>query len=496
MHNCIKLLILVISICKRSFSTEICKPKVAIIGGGIGGASASHYLTDLFKNNLKIDLFEPIKLGGRLATIEIGENEYEAGGSVIHPRNKYMQYFVKLLGLEKKDPGGSSISGIWNGEKFVFTESKWEIVTLTKMIYRYGFQPIKLNRYVNWILDNFDKIYDFHESGVAFENVSSLLYALNHDFPGLLNISLKDHLHNLEFSTLSIDELAEATLVVNYNQETNVHSFVGLVSIAGAGSDLWSIKGGNKKVPENLIRRNNLVKVIPSGVEKIRLVLKNENSLQYELFYRNKGNPDFVSDFYDIVIIATPLTVDQEYPIKFEEFPPETLFHFPGKYQTTVATFVHANLNTFHFGLEDEIDAVYSCNPNFTNISSVGKVDSVSEPKKGTLKTWKVFTKENMTPAFMNKIFSQVGDFKVKSWKAAYPRYSTENRFDRFKLQEGLYHVNAIEWAASAMEMSAIGGRNVAILAYKDFTKKCSSYETERKTEKAHSSELKSTSKL
>lgn len=36
-----------------------------------------------------------------------------------------------------------------------------------------------------------------------------------------------------------------------------------------------------------------------------------------------------------------------------------------------------------------------------------------------------------------------------------------------------MYHVNAIEWAASAMEMSAIGGRNVAILAFNDYKKKC-----------------------
>ena len=70
----------------------------AIIGGGIGGASASHFLTELFKNYVEIDLFEPKKLGGRLANIEVGGNEYEAGGSVIHPRNKYMQDFVKILG--------------------------------------------------------------------------------------------------------------------------------------------------------------------------------------------------------------------------------------------------------------------------------------------------------------------------------------------------------------------------------------------------------------
>lgn len=62
----------------------------------------------------------------------------------------------------------------------------------------------------------------------------------------------------------------------------------------------------------------------------------------------------------------------------------------------------------------------------------------------------------------------KVVEKKEIAWKA-YPRYSTDMKPNSFKLHEGLYHVNAIEWVGSAMEMSAIGGRNVAILAYKDF---------------------------
>lgn len=38
-----------------------------------------------------------------------------------------------------------------------------------------------------------------------------------------------------------------------------------------------------------------------------------------------------------------------------------------------------------------------------------------------------------------------------------------------FTLYKGLYHINAIEWAASAMEMSVIGAKNVANLAYNDW---------------------------
>ncbi len=35
-----------------------------------------------------------------------------------------------------------------------------------------------------------------------------------------------------------------------------------------------------------------------------------------------------------------------------------------------------------------------------------------------------------------------------------------------FRLHDGLYYANAVEWAASAMEMAVIGGRNCANAAF------------------------------
>ena len=72
---------------------------IAVIGGGIGGATVAHYLNELFSGNLSIDLFEAEIIGGRLATIQIDGNEYEAGGSVIHERNLLMKRFLTLLGI-------------------------------------------------------------------------------------------------------------------------------------------------------------------------------------------------------------------------------------------------------------------------------------------------------------------------------------------------------------------------------------------------------------
>ena len=80
-------------------------PNIAVIGAGIGGSSSSHFLRELFGSEATIDVFEASdRIGGRLDTIEIAGKIFESGGSVIHPDNKYMGDFVKLLGKFVKVP--------------------------------------------------------------------------------------------------------------------------------------------------------------------------------------------------------------------------------------------------------------------------------------------------------------------------------------------------------------------------------------------------------
>lgn len=70
----------------------------AVVGAGIGGAATAYYLRQEFGPGVKIDVFEDGSVGGRLATVKIGDYEYETGGSVIHPLNLHMKHFVDKLG--------------------------------------------------------------------------------------------------------------------------------------------------------------------------------------------------------------------------------------------------------------------------------------------------------------------------------------------------------------------------------------------------------------
>ncbi|KAM0734006.1 Prenylcysteine oxidase 1 [Formica fusca] len=439
----ITLLILGVLVLKHGTCLEIRVPRIAIIGGGIGGASTSHFLTELFNGSLEIDLYEAKTIGGRLATVKIDNNEVEAGGSIIHPKNMYMQKFVKLLGLEQNFPSEQKY-GIWNGDEFVYKESSWYIASMAKLFYRYGFQLYRLKRHIDDILEDFEKIYNLQDDGKSFVNVTALLSAMNKDFPKSLQLSIKDYLSHMGFTERLINEIVQATIVTNYGQDVNIQSFVGLISIAGAGVDLWSVKGGNKGVPEHLIYRNKYVNVIPSRVTKIRNIPDSDSS-QYEVIYMNKDSKDSIT--YNLV--------------------------FPGDYQTTYATFINGDLNPKYFGLQEALDAILSCNPKKTKISSIGEVNHVDGPNEISSQIWKIFSRESVETNLINNIFSHVTEKKEIVWKA-YPHYSntTNVHFDKFKLHNALYHVNAFEWAASAMEISAIAGRNVAILAHDDFVQK------------------------
>ncbi|XP_066597597.1 prenylcysteine oxidase 1-like [Prorops nasuta] len=444
---------------------EKCQPKIAIIGAGIGGASASHFLTELFQNELLIDVYETNKIGGRLSTMKINNKDYEAGGSIIHPKNKYMQQFVNLIGLEKLKPN-TKASAIWDGNQFLFEDSSWEVLTLAKLLYRYGFQPFRLYRYVNSILADFEKIYDLQDKGIPFLNTTSLLSAMNKDFIRLMQLPIKDHLLSLDYGEKLINELVQAIMVVNYGQETNIHSFVGAVAIAGADTGLWSVKGGNKKVTEHLLYKNKKVNIIPATVKEIHYLSSDANSFMYELQYINSDSENIMHNAYDIVIIASPLTKNYENHIKFKGFTND--IEIQGDYQTTVTTLVKGKLNPAYFGLNKDIDGILSCNPEKTGINSIGIINPADGTKSNST-VWKIFSRKSLDLNNIQMMFLTVDEVKEKVWKA-YPLYGTSIRNDKFRLHKNLYHLNAIEWAASAMEMSAIGGRNVAILAHKEFS--------------------------
>lgn len=148
----------------------------AIIGGGIGGTSCAYFLRQLLPD-AELDLFEKDKIGGRLATEQIGEKKYEVGGSIIHPLNAYMVNHTRLFGgllicsgfiiclnaVSDFSKGLEQVSivpgvlGLHDGNDFVFlgSESSWQ--TILSLGWRYGGDMLTFNSLIEELMSKFTR---------------------------------------------------------------------------------------------------------------------------------------------------------------------------------------------------------------------------------------------------------------------------------------------------------------------------------------------------
>lgn len=179
---------------------------------------------------------------------------------------------------------------------------------------------------------------------------------------------------------------------------------------------------------------------------------------------------------YDIVIIATPLHQGNS-DIMFSGFSPPIPSHYPGHYHQTVSTLVHGTVNTSYLGStgpssEFTVSEILTTDTKGCVINSLSSVDPVhipqgyQRPPASQAKVWKVFSQQPLSQEQLQDIFISWDSVSETRW-LAYPSYRSPHRkAPPFILHNRLYYLNALEWAASAMEMSAIAARNVALLAH------------------------------
>ena len=237
--------------------------------------------------------------------------------------------------------------------------------------------------------------------------------------------------------------------------------------MAGVMPGLWSVHGGNKLVPQGLLNRAK-VKHFKAKVDQVTLN-SGRGYTQYKLKGQYTENGQAFETKYDIVIIAAPLHKGQS-NITFNNFP-NGKFMFEPDYHRTVATFVRGKPRASAVGLHSSDtypSGLLTCNASvfFNSIGKHVPVDYDGKPTE-SLEIYKVFSQVPLTEGQLQELFESYDKVKIVDWSGAYPHYSsTTCPMPPFQLFTQLYYVNGIEMAASAMEMSAIGGRNAALLAY------------------------------
>lgn len=368
--------------------------------------------------------------------------------------------------------------GIYNGQHYLFRTGWWKLVNMARALWHYGTSLFTINSAVKSLINKFVTIYTLQARGNAYHTVIDLLKAMGGDeMYQLTQVSAEQHLlQNLHLQEALIRELITGAMYMNYGQGLGVNAFTCMVSLAGVQEEnLWSVMGGNRQIPETALERSGaeLHKCSVTSVTRI----KRDGVVSYAI----ETDSESSHEEYDVVIVATPL---YEKKIQFKNFPSPVYTDdiINTTYHRTVAEFIEGEINPAFFGLDDNdrsfplvtltSELIEEVPFQFCSVSIEIPSEEPESAKGKYLKpvtndpsrVWKIFTPRPLSSTEKQQMFKKVEAEATIDWMA-YPNYNPPETFPPFELDDGVFYVNGIEKAASAMEMSAIGAMNCVLLA-------------------------------
>eukprot|EP01025_Chloroclados_australasicus_P018855 TRINITY_DN20046_c0_g1_i1.p1 TRINITY_DN20046_c0_g1~~TRINITY_DN20046_c0_g1_i1.p1 ORF type:complete len:510 (+),score=55.11 TRINITY_DN20046_c0_g1_i1:52-1530(+) len=441
--------------------SQLARPQVAIIGSGVGGASTAHFLQNLTQNSIDVHVYEKSdRVGGRIYSFQYEGKTLEIGGSIIHKKNKYLLQLAKEMGLETPgvgDADGDSLMAIFDGNQFVFKESKYSIVNYFNLIWRYGFAALIFRPVEYKALNRFLEFYDMQANGTSFESPVDMLQAVElynftqHSFRDIYN----EYMHNPKYKAKAfLEEILGAVNRINYNQNNTLNALAGLISnLASSASELVYIKGGNQQLPEKLLESSKLK--LNSQVNKI--AQKEDGKFEIQI-----AGQEEVEGPFDVVVIAVPLEL-ANIQISLQEGKKLPTIPF-SDFRSCISTYVKGNLKASAFGLEGDV--------HYGDIFATEKADTFYQSISFKTKTtdnsslYKIFSTEPLTKEQITFLFENGKVIKSEDW-LAYPHFNPPEKYAPFVLSPGLIYNCAMDHAADAMEVSAVSAMNSALLTAK-----------------------------
>lgn len=418
--------------------------KIAIIGGGIGGSSSAHFLT---QDGIEhVTLFEQTSdSSGRI----LSENGYELGASFFISQNKLIDNLVELYGLTKADPKKLGVNN-----QIVFTEGtskqfelKSDYFDIVRLFWKFGLSPYYIHRLVSENLNNFVKIYDYLESGNTFENFQEMAKVMKLEYA--LNKSMIDLFTSQGVSEDFVKTVLGGIVANFYNQGVNVNGFVGFVSAAGLFNKPFYVEEGN----DELVRR------IKGHLEKAgKLTIKTakvdrlEETTEGVIVHFGEN-----SELYDKVIIAASIGTTS---ILIDGVDISTLSH---EGQRTYITIIRGKPKAKIEGVDS---STYPDNVLFTSDYNEQHINQISRRMTKSGEVFYIQSKERLTDEHLNKWFDNVKRVKEQDWKEAYPKLHKRewSEVPRIRLSERIFYNNGVEVLGSCMEMVTISARNTANL--------------------------------
>ncbi|CUA74616.1 hypothetical protein RSOLAG22IIIB_05623 [Rhizoctonia solani] len=439
--------------------------KVAIVGAGAGGSSASYWLS-LAKQraaagtNIDITVYEQNnRVGGRSTTVyPYNDTTYapiELGASIFTKSNRNLARAASEFGFDLVQfDGAVPGTGVWNGDKFVWRTTDNSTADGLRMQERYQDGPSTSGKLVASFSGSYANSYK--PTFPRFSTVAA--YASSVNFTPLETVTLKSYLSQGGVNLNWINDFMTGSSRFNYAQDASaINGVAGMTSLAA--DTAYSAKPGNFKIFEQFLSRSGASLQLETTVKSIA---KGSNS-KYAVI-TDKGAATF-----DAVIVAAPLPLTN---IEFintanrpSKFPKVNYLHL----HVTLLTTTTPSLLPGYFKLDNSsalpgtvlTTAEYGPKPQFNSIRYQATINRNGK----TEYIVKMFSPAKISDETLATLFGKesIGWVFRKEWDA-YPYYPPRSDYPPIKLDKGLYYVNSMEGLFSTMETETISSRNVVDL--------------------------------
>ncbi|ODH38739.1 hypothetical protein ACO22_02212 [Paracoccidioides brasiliensis] len=505
--------------------------KVVVIGAGSAGASAAYYLrqfTDFFSIPLNLTVYERASyIGGRSTTVNLFDDPslpVELGASIFVEVNKNLIRATRKFGLKLRDsdfgqPKESVHSlGVWDGREFEFLQERGGLYwwSIFKLIYRYGWAPMKTQNLMKSTLNRFLKLYKFPY--FPFQSLSDA--AMSAGLAEATWTSGAEYLKDNGVSEQFAREIIQASTRVNYGQNLPlIHGLETMVCMATDGA--VAVEGGNWQIFQSMLNASKATVHLNSPVTSIEL----SGNKTYKVTHRNPDNT-LAEDTVDHVVIANPFQFSN-ISISPRLKRPIDSPHYVNLHVTIFATPYKLSPSYFKMPADSSVpEVVLTTLPpdvklgartdgvgpaQFWCISTLQKVQPPETTRNGLPPgphyVYKIFSPKQLKASFLSQILgidgvrlldnnstsntdddggeatyrddqsiadispSHISWSYEKVWQS-YPYLYPRVTFEDIKLAPNLWYTSGMESFISTMETSSLSGMNVAALILSEWVSK------------------------
>lgn len=347
----------------------------------------------------------------------------ELGASIFVEVNSILKNSSEAFGLNSSNSHNeeAEILGIWNGQKFVYTQKEggWAWWDIAKLIWKYGWAPVRTNNLMKKTVGKFRKLYEY--PFFPFRSLSDR--ALDLDLTSVTSMTGEQLLAVNNIGAPFSTEIIQASTRVNYGQNLNlIHGLETMVCMAIEGA--MSIKGGNWQIFDGMLKASNATVMLNTTADAIT---KQKGKYIVKTLAKDAlsvgGIVPYNEESFDTVVLAAPL---QYSDIKLEK---DLLKHIPDEIpyvKLHVTLFTSPNpLNGAYFNLTsdaevpttilttlppDEVPETPEKGAGSTGFFSISTLRTVINPK--TLQKeylYKIFSPEKITAEFLSNILGAPG---------------------------------------------------------------------------------------